>query len=168
MKSKSSRRPYRVGRSRSGLGLFATAPIAKGEFIIRYVGPKLTNEQADRAENKYLFELNNRWTIDGKSRKNIARYINHSCRPNAEVYFVGHEIKIRARKKIEPGEEIGYDYGKDHFNAYIKDNGCQCPKCREKRAEERLAKRRRRERSRSKVKPRAKSKAAARSKTKAR
>jgi SET domain-containing protein len=168
MKSKRSRRPYRVERSRSGLGLFATEPITKGQFIIRYIGPKLTNEQADRAENKYLFELNNRWTIDGKSRNNIARYINHSCRPNAEVYFVGHAIKIRARKKIEPGEEIAYDYGKDHFNAYIKDKGCQCPKCREKRAEERQAKRKRRERSRSKVKPRAKSKTGSRAKSKAR
>lgn len=141
MKSRSSRRPYRVGRSRSGLGLFATEPIPKGRFIIRYIGPKLTEQQADRAENKYLFELNNRWTIDGKGRNNIARYINHSCRPNAEVYFVGHAIKIRARRKIEEGEEIAYDYGKDHFNAYIKDKGCQCPKCREKRAEERTRKR---------------------------
>jgi uncharacterized protein len=151
MKSKSSRRPFRVGRSRAGFGLFATAPIAKGQFIIRYTGPKLTNEQADKAENKYLFELNSRWTIDGKGRKNIARYINHSCRPNAEVYFVGHAIKIRARKKIEPGEEIGYDYGKDHFNAYIKDKGCQCPKCREKRADGRRAKRKRRGGAKSKV-----------------
>ena len=141
MKTSKSRRPYRIGRSRSGLGLFATQEIPKGRFIIRYTGPLLTNEQADRAENKYLFELNNRWTIDGKSRKNTARYINHSCRPNAEVYFVGHEIKIRARKRIEAGDEIAYDYGKDHWNAYIKDKGCQCPKCREKRAEERRRKR---------------------------
>ena len=140
----SSRRPFRVGRSRTGLGLFATVPIPKGRFIIRYKGPKLTNEEADRVENQYLFELNNRWTIDGKSRGNIARYINHSCRPNAEVYFVGHAIKIRARKNIEAGAEIGYDYGKDHFNAYIKPYGCQCDKCREKRAAARVAARKRR------------------------
>jgi uncharacterized protein len=154
MKSKTSSRPYRVGRSRSGLGLFATAPIRKGSFIIQYTGPKLTNEQADKAENKYLFELNSRWTIDGKGRRNIARYINHSCRPNAEVYFVGHAIKIRARKNIEAGEEIAYDYGKDHFNAYIKDKGCQCPKCREKRAEERRSKRKQRRKVRSKARSR--------------
>jgi SET domain-containing protein len=157
MKSSSSRRPYRIGRSRSGLGLYATRDIPKGRFIVRYTGPKITNEQADRAENKYLFELNGRWTIDGKSRKNTARYINHSCRPNAEVYFVGHEIKIRARKKIQAGEEIGYDYGKDHWNAYIKDKGCQCPKCREKRAEERVRKRKaaaRRRKAKSKSKKR--------------
>ena len=142
----SSRRPYRVGRSRTGLGLFAATAIRKGSFIIRYTGPRITNAEADRRENKYLFELNNRWTIDGKSRGNVARYINHSCRPNAEVYFVGHAIKIRARKNIETGEEIGYDYGKDHFNAYIKPKGCQCVKCREKRAEGRAAARKARAR----------------------
>ena len=38
----------------------------------------------DAIENKYLFELNNRWTIDGSVRKNVARYINHACKPNAE------------------------------------------------------------------------------------
>jgi SET domain-containing protein len=148
----SSRRPFRVGRSRTGLGLFATEPIKKGRFIVRYTGPKITNDEADRRENKYLFELNNRWTIDGKGRSNIARYINHSCRPNAEVYFVEHAIKIRARKNIEAGEEIGYDYGKDHFNAYIKPKGCRCVKCREKRAEERKSRKRRAKRRNSKRK----------------
>jgi SET domain-containing protein len=148
----SSRRPYRIGRSRTGLGLFATRPIKKNEFIIQYRGPKLTNDEADQRENKYLFELNSRWTIDGKSRSNVARYINHSCRPNAEVYFVGHAIKIRARKKIEAGEEIAYDYGKDHFNAYIKPKGCQCAKCREKRAAERAAARKRRARKKKRRK----------------
>jgi hypothetical protein len=34
IKRKTPRKPYRVGRSRTGLGLFATAPIAKGAFII--------------------------------------------------------------------------------------------------------------------------------------
>lgn len=138
----SRHRPFRVGRSRSGLGLFATEFIPKGQFIIRYTGPRITNEEADRRDNRYLFELNNRWTIDGKSRRNVARYINHSCRPNAEVYFVGHMIKIRARRNIKPGEEIGYDYGRDHFNAFIKPKGCRCEKCLERRREERRRKRR--------------------------
>jgi hypothetical protein len=142
MRKASRRRPFRVGRSKSGLGLFATEFIPKGRFIIRYTGPRITNAEADRRDNRYLFELNNRWTIDGKGRANVARYINHSCRPNAEVYFVGHTIKIRARKNIEPGEEIGYDYGRDHFDAYIKPKGCKCVKCTERRREERQAKRR--------------------------
>ena len=129
--------PFRVGRSRTGLGIFATAPIKKGKFIVEYVGPILSNKECETVENKYLFEVNARWTIDGSSRENVARYINHSCRGNADVYINDHRIKIRAIKNIEPGQEITYDYGKDHFNAYIKPHGCKCDKCLAKRAKER-------------------------------
>jgi hypothetical protein len=129
--------PFRVGRSRTGLGIFATAPIKKGKFIVEYVGPLLSNKECETIENKYLFEVNARWTIDGSSRENVARYINHSCRGNADVYINDHRIKIRAIKNIEPGQEITYDYGKDHFNAYIKPHGCKCDKCLAKRAKER-------------------------------
>jgi uncharacterized protein len=59
-------------------------------------------------------------------------------------------IRIKAIKNIGPGEEITYDYGKDHFNAYIKPHGCECDKCREKRrkvrAEMRAANARRKKR----------------------
>jgi SET domain-containing protein len=130
-------RPFRVARSRSGLGLFATAPIRKGAFILRYIGRRVSNDEADEIDNRYLFELNSFWSIDGASRRNLARYINHSCRPNAEVYFVGHTIKIRARRSIGPGEEIAYDYGRDHFDAFIRPKGCKCEKCRERRGRRR-------------------------------
>jgi SET domain-containing protein len=126
-------RPFRVARSRAGLGLFATAPIRKGAFILRYIGRRVSNDEADDIDNRYLFELNSFWSIDGASRRNLARYINHSCRPNAEVYFVGHVIKIRARRNIKPGEEIAYDYGRDHFDAFIRPKRCRCEKCRERR-----------------------------------
>jgi uncharacterized protein len=130
--------PFRVGRSRTGLGVFATEPIRKGTYIVEYTGPLLTNKQCDEIpDNRYLFEVNARWTIDGKSRSNVARYINHSCRPNADPMIRDRRIRIKAIKNIEPGDEINYDYGKDHFNAYIKPHGCQCDKCREKRRKER-------------------------------
>ncbi len=130
--------PFRVGRSRTGLGIFATEPIKKGTFIVEYKGPLLNNEQCEKVDNKYLFEVNARWTIDGSPRKNVARYINHSCRGNADTYILRtHQIKIRAVKNIAAGDEITYDYGKDHFNAYIKPHGCRCDKCREKRRKER-------------------------------
>src|SRR5712691_3440937 len=126
----SSNKPYRVGRSRTGLGLFATKPIKKGAKIVRYFGPLLDcrKKKDDAIENKYLFELNNRWTIDGSVRKNIARYIKHACKPNAEsdVSARKRKVVIRAIKNIEPGEEINYDYGTDYFKAYLKPIGCKC------------------------------------------
>lgn len=132
-----SNKPYRVGRSKTGLGLFATKPIKKGTRIIRYFGPILDSRipEQDEIENKYLFELNGRWTIDGSVRKNLARYINHSCRPNAESDVRPRERKvyIRAIKNIEPGDEINYDYGTDYFKAYLKPIGCKCESCERKR-----------------------------------
>src|SRR4051794_4099603 len=151
----SSNKPYRVGRSRTGLGLFATKPIKKGTRIVRYFGPLLDsrNKKHEAIENKYLFELNGRWTIDGSVRRNVARYINHACRPNAEsdVNARKRKVVIRAIKNIEPGEEINYDYGSDYFKAYLKPIGCKCDACEKKRrklrAEERERKKRAKERA---------------------
>ena len=136
-----SNKPYRIGRSRTGLGLFATKPIKKGDKIVRYFGPLLDSKKKkdDAVENKYLFELNGRWTIDGSVRENIARYINHACKPNAEsdVRPRKRKVVIRAIKNISPGEEINYDYGTDYFKAYLKPIGCKCAACEKKRKKKR-------------------------------
>jgi SET domain-containing protein len=136
-------RHLRIGRSKAGLGLFARVPIKKGQFILRYGGRKIRTDSADDLDTRYLFEINTRWTIDGSSRRNRARYINHACRPNAEVYFVKHVIKIRAIKNIRPGDEITYHYGRNYFEAFIKDAGCRCGACAKKRAELRAQRKRR-------------------------
>src|SRR5215468_5369540 len=99
--------PFRVGRSRTGLGVFATEPIRKGTFIVEYTGPLLTNKECDEIpDNRYLFEVNARWTIDGSPRSNVARYINHSCRGNADPVIRDRRIRIKAIRNIAPGEEI--------------------------------------------------------------
>jgi uncharacterized protein len=156
----SPQKPYRIGRSRTGLGLFATKAIKKGSKIIRYFGPLLDSrkKQDDEVENKYLFELNGRWTIDGSVRENIARYINHACKPNAEsdVRPRKRKVFIRAIKNIEPGEEINYDYGTDYFKAYLKPIGCKCDACERKRRKKRAEARAERQRAREKAERKAK------------
>ena len=139
MPSTSSRKPYRIGRSRTGLGLFAIREIPKGADIVRYSGPLIHSKDADDLDNRYLFEINSRWTIDGSTRKNIGRYANHSCKPNAEsdVQERKRRVIIRSIKKIQPGEEITYDYGTDYFKIYLKPIGCLCVKCVAKRKAER-------------------------------
>lgn len=134
-----SRKPFRVGRSRTGLGLFATRLIKKRTRIAEYRGPLITDKEADRAENRgnrYLFEINSRWTIDGKSRKNLARYANHSCNPNAEPIIKGHRVFINALRPIKPGEEIVYDYGRDYLNNVIGKSNCKCSRCRRRKAKQ--------------------------------
>ena len=131
------KRPFRVGRSHTGLGIFATGPIRKRLRIAEYKGPKLATKEANRIEargNLYLYEINSRWTIDGTPRSNIARYFNHSCNPNAEIYDVGHRVFIRTLRVIKPGEEITYDYGIDYLRNVIGRSNCKCGRCRRRRA----------------------------------
>lgn len=139
-------RQFRIGRSRTGLGLFATEFIKKGKFIVEYTGRKVGNAEAQRLEDRgarYMYELNSKWTLDGSTRRNLGRYANHSCRPNAESDVVrGKKVVIRAIRNIQPGDEITYDYGRDYFrNVLMEIGGCKCPKCLEKAREERRAKR---------------------------
>ena len=161
----SRKQAFRVGRARTGLGLFATEPIKRRGFIVDYKGRKLTTEQADILEargNRYLYEINSRWTIDGTTRQNLGRYANHSCRPNAESHSLGHKVILRAIKNIKPGDEITYDYGRDYYLNVITTRGCKCDKCREKRAAARAkarAKARRAKARAAKTRARARAKA---------
>ena len=120
---------YRVKRSESGLGLFATKLIPKRKRIIEYTGPRISNDEVEKSSGKYFFGVNKQWSIDGSGRDNIARYINHSCRPNAEAIISRGRIWIWSKKNIKPGEEIVYDYGKEYFEGIIKEIGCKCGKC---------------------------------------
>jgi uncharacterized protein len=132
-----SRRLFRVARSVTGLGLFAIRPIKKREKIAEYKGPRVSAEEAVRLErrgNRYLYEINPRITIDGSPRNNIARYANHSCNPNAETYSYRGRVFIRALRRINPDEEITYDYGNDYLKYVIGRSRCQCARCRRRRA----------------------------------
>jgi uncharacterized protein len=134
MRAKASEEPFRVGRSETGLGLFATDVIEKGTFVIEYVGLRIPNADVQRRRStRYLFEINSRWTIDGSPRWNTARYINHSCRPNAEATVSRGRIRIKAIKRIRPDDEITYNYGKNYFDTFIKAIGCKCLSCRTER-----------------------------------
>lgn len=130
-------RHFRIGRSRTGLGMFATKPIKRNAYIATYRGPIITTEEADRREARgatYLFYLNKKETIDGSPRYNVARYINHSCKPNARPVGRNGGIVIVADRRIEPDEEITYDYGEEYLQYFIESGGCRCDKCRRRRA----------------------------------
>lgn len=126
---------YAVKRTATGLGLFALAPIPKDKRIIEYTGPVLTNEEADRKGGKYLHTIDEKYVIDGSPRSNTARYINHSCRPNAKAYTTGLRVWVWSLRAIKAGEEITMNYGKEYFDDHIKPVGCRCKKCGGQRKE---------------------------------
>ena len=120
----------RVKRGVAGLGLFADTTFARGDFIIEYTGEHIDQAEADRRGGRYLFTIKKDHLIDGKPRDNIARYINHACRPNAYAEADEEELKIRiyAKRKITPGEEIFCHYGQEYVDDIIGEN-CRCPAC---------------------------------------
>jgi SET domain-containing protein len=112
-----------------GLGLFAVDPIQEGSFVLEYTGRHVPSKEADGMDTKYLFEIDNYWTIDGSARSNTARYINHACDPNCEADIRDGKILIFAERDIESGEELTMDYGEEYFDEFIRPGGCRCSSC---------------------------------------
>lgn len=114
------RKGPRFARRRSsihGFGIFALAPIAKGERVIRYKGEIIDNDKATKRypeigcpPHTFLFDAEDDLYIDGGSQGNSARWINHSCKPNCESVQDGRIVWIEAIRDIRPGEELSYDY----------------------------------------------------------
>jgi SET domain-containing protein len=123
----------RIVRRRSklhGFGVFAAEPIAKNTRIIDYAGELVRNSESGEREARYLrdgciwvFRVNRYWSRDAAVDGNIARFINHACRPNCWFEVVDKTIWIRASRLIQAGEELTYDY------ATIGDHTMPC-RCR--------------------------------------
>jgi len=103
-----------------GWGIYATGAIPKNKRIIDYTGQKISNQESLQRERRYIrgghiwcFKLTNRTVIDASVGGNLARYINHSCRPNCYVHIVDGVIWIRASRRIRRGEELTYNYNTD-------------------------------------------------------
>ena len=117
-----------------GFGVFAAEPINKNRRIIDYAGELIRTSQSAGREARYLadgciwvFRVDRVWSRDAAVGGNIARFINHACRPNCWFEVVDRRIWIRASRFIRAGEELTYDYATvgDHT---IK---CRCrPDCR--------------------------------------
>ncbi len=113
----------------AGQGLFAAQDIKKGTQVIQYTGEKISKAESVKrlaAGNAYIFELNTRYDIDGAGLDNLARYINHSCDPNCVVEQDGSILWIIARRHIQAGEELTYNYG---YEAKKYRCNCGAPQC---------------------------------------
>ena len=110
----------RLVRRRSkvhGFGVFALEPITKNTRIIDYAGELIRNNRSEARETRYLadgciwvFRVNRSWSRDAGVGGNIARFINHACKPNCWFEVVDTTIWIRAARTIRKGEELTYDY----------------------------------------------------------
>jgi uncharacterized protein len=143
--------PVRAGRRiqtrRSGVhgkGVYATVDLAEGETLIEYVGEVIDWEEALRRHphdpkdpnHTFYFHIDEEHVIDANVGGNSSRWINHSCKPNCEAEVDEGRVFIRARKNIEAGKELFYDYGlvidEPYTPELLKQYPCWCgtKKCR--------------------------------------
>ena len=117
-----------------GWGVFADQRIAKNTRVVDYAGEKISHQESLRREQRYMrqgliwcFQINRLWVRDAAVGGNLARFINHSCRPNCYIHIVGDTIWIRAARNISKGEELSYDYMTDGEGqiACLCRRGCQ-------------------------------------------
>ena len=123
---------YKIKKSKiDKKGLYASQNIEKGTKIIEYKGKIISVKKSEvdpKFDNRkaiYLFNINNRYDLDGDFKFNIARLINHSCNPNCEVFGEGLKIWVYAMKDIKKGEELSYDYGFS-FDENFREFPCNC------------------------------------------
>jgi SET domain-containing protein len=133
---------YEIRRSEiQGRGVFAKRRIRAGQKIIEYAGERISNAESDRRyddesmrrHHTFLFTLDKKTVVDGNRQGNDARYINHSCDPNCEAVIEKGKIWIYAKKNIQPGVELAYDYQYERTSKEDeKFYKCHCgsPKCR--------------------------------------
>lgn len=128
MRQKRSHNPPRlkIKRGLHGLGLVSLDDIPKGRFVVEYTGKLVDDPTADSLNNRYIFEVKKNLNIDGSSRTNLARYVNHACWPNCEDRSKGDRVFYYSKKFIPAGEELTVDYGKEYFDYYIAPHGCRC------------------------------------------
>ena len=137
----------RIQTRRSGVhgkGVYALVDLAEGETLIEYVGEVITWDEALRRHphdpkdpnHTFYFHIDEDHVIDAKVGGNSSRWINHSCKPNCEAEVDDGRVFIRAKKNIEAGQELFYDYGlvidEPYTPELLKQYPCWCgaKKCR--------------------------------------
>jgi|GEM_PF-6570896 len=117
---------YRDERS---YGLFSHARIAKGAYIAEYTGRYRLKRERSKS-SRYLLKCSDNLYIDAENYGNETRYVNDyrgvMKSPNSQYYKIDckehfyknvkitSRVVVKARRDIEPGEEIVVNYGRGY------------------------------------------------------
>ena len=116
-----------------GQGLFAVAPITKGEIVcvkggfifdretLRSMPEWYRAAEIQIAENLFIGPLNE------DERRGSMIYSNHSCEPNIGVQG---QIAFVAMRDIEPGEELTHDWAMTDDDDFELQCHCGAASCR--------------------------------------
>ncbi|CAI5758997.1 unnamed protein product [Candida verbasci] len=125
-----------------GYGLKAEDDLYENQFIYEYIGEvideakfrqRMIEYDSKKYTHFYFMMLKPDAFIDATEKGSLARFVNHSCNPNAYVdkWVVGDKLKmgIFAKRKILKGEEISFDYNVDRYGAQKQPCYCGEPNC---------------------------------------
>ncbi|CAG4927492.1 unnamed protein product [Colias eurytheme] len=136
-----------------GWGLRVRHRAARGTLLALYCGELLPADTADaRAMDHYMFALDvkpdlleqcsdkTQLCVDAARYGSAARFVNHSCRPNAapvRVFTATRDLRLPAvalfaLQDLPPLQEITFDYGDKFWSVKSKWMKCECgmPECR--------------------------------------
>ena len=108
-----------------GRGVFAARRIEPGEVIIDGCREVLSDEaikSLPTEEGMFVSVMGGRYIL----MKPPARFVNHSCNPNAR----GTDRYDVATRVIEAGEEVTVDYVAEQVPGLRLECNCQAPNCR--------------------------------------
>lgn len=125
------------------LSVHAKKPAVKGDILCEYTGRAIREAALSRLFRRYqldrrlyIMALGDGVYLDARQKGGVARYINHSCRPNCKVELWTVKGVVRAAvvamsEVIKPGEELTFDYQWERKRGRAP-TVCHCsmPECR--------------------------------------
>ncbi|KAI9279736.1 hypothetical protein BC943DRAFT_297902 [Umbelopsis sp. AD052] len=132
-----------IRTEKKGYGLRALADLECNQFIMEYIGEVIPNSEFIRRTKEYSTEgvkhfyfmtLKSDEIIDATRKGCLARFINHSCRPNCvtQKWVVGKTMRIGifTSRNIKAGEELTFDYKFERYGAVAQPCYCGEPNCK--------------------------------------
>ncbi|KAI1393918.1 uncharacterized protein F4822DRAFT_424381 [Hypoxylon trugodes] len=131
-----------IQTEKKGFGLRANVTLDANDFIFEYIG-EVINEPTFRRRmiqydkegirHFYFMSLTKNEFVDATKKGNLGRFCNHSCNPNCYVdkWVVGSKLRmgIFTSRKIQPGEELVFNYNVDRYGADPQPCYCGEPNC---------------------------------------
>jgi SET domain-containing protein len=134
-----ARSPVVVARARNGLGLFATRSLKRGTTILRIEGRIVHYEVLWERQGRFAADCY-RYGPDTylDPGDGVARYVNHSCEPNAGITKVRNRLFLFAADRIDRGSEVTIDYSTTIGDDDIWRMRCNCGRDRCRRVVQNL------------------------------